>query len=142
MSHHNQDMEIEQEAQATNNTVQRFIEGLRQLEKDRNADALLKLFGEQCSVGNVQLDKPLTGREGAARFWREYRETFGDVESRFSRIMESDGGASLEWVSTGTLKTGQPVAYRGVSILALEGDSISNFMAYFDSHPFTAHLHL
>jgi ketosteroid isomerase-like protein len=123
-----------------NRTVRAFIEGLGQLEKERNSSALVELFADGCSVANVQLEQPLTGTQGAKRFWHDYRETFSEVESSFSRIIESGSVVVLEWTSRGKLRIGRPIEYRGVSILTLEGGKIARFVAYYDSAPFIAHL--
>lgn len=128
------------EAESTNPTVRRFIEGLELLEEKGQAASLLALFSEDCVTGNCHLDEPMRGMEGARQYWHDYRNTFDDIQSRFSRITETGDVAVLEWTSRGTLKTGHPIEYRGVSILTLEGSKISDFIAYFDSKPFTAHL--
>jgi ketosteroid isomerase-like protein len=114
--------------------------GLKKLEAEGDAGELLDLFGESSRVSNVQLEKPLECTEGARRFWHDYRHTFDNIESRFTRITEAGEVAVLEWVSAGKLKTGRAIDYKGVSILTLKDGSISDFMAYFDSHVFTAHL--
>ena len=124
---------------AKNPTVRAFIRGLQRLEKEGNDSTLVKLFAEDSNLGNVNLEKPVRGAVGAARFWREYRHTFEKVESNFTSIFEAGDYAVLEWTSKGTLKTGTPVEYRGVSILTLQGNRISDFMAYYDSRHLTAH---
>ncbi len=129
-------------ARAKNQTVQEFIAGLRQLEATGDGAELLRVFSKTCTISNGQMDKELEGRDGAARFWKDYRDTFRDIKSRFTRITETDRVALLEWTSAGTLKTGGPISYRGVSILTLEGDHITDFMAYFDSRHFVAHPHI
>lgn len=130
----------EKQAEAQIPVVRNFIEGLWELERNANSDSLLQVFSDDCSVGNVELDHPLQGTAGAARFWEEYRKTFEQLESRFSRITETEQVAVLEWTTQGKLKTGRDITYRGVSILTLEGNKIIDFMAYFDSRHFTAHL--
>jgi hypothetical protein len=123
-----------------NRTVRAFVAGLERLERERDDSALLNLFADNCSVSNMQLQAPLSGEEGARRFWHDYRETFSEVESTFSRIVETRNTAVLEWTSKGKLRIGRPIEYRGVSILTLDGDKIAAFIAYYDSAPFTAHL--
>ncbi|MDQ6693632.1 MAG: nuclear transport factor 2 family protein [Chloroflexota bacterium] len=129
-------------ARAKNQTVQEFIAGLRQLEATGDGAELLRVFSKTCTISNGQMDKELEGRDGAARFWKDYRDTFRDIKSQFTRITEMPGVAVLEWTSSGTLKTGGPIYYRGVSIITLDGDEIVDFMAYFDSRHFTAHTHI
>jgi ketosteroid isomerase-like protein len=123
-----------------NRTIRAFVQGLGRLERERDDTALLKLFADNCSVSNMQLQSPLSGEEGARRFWHDYRETFSEVESTFNRIVETRNTVVLEWTSKGKLRIGRPIEYRGVSILTLDGDKITGFIAYYDSAPFTAHL--
>jgi steroid delta-isomerase-like uncharacterized protein len=130
----------QREPRPKNRTAQRFIDALATLEERGDHEEIVALFGDGCQVSNVQLEKPMEGSGGAERYWRQYRHTFKDVKSRFTRITEQDGSAVLEWITEGTLETGRPIQYRGVSVLQLDGDRISDFMAYFDSRPFTEHL--
>ena len=113
------------------------MKGLARLEKDSDPRDLLELFADNCTIGNVLLDTKLHGAEGAKRFWTDYRHTFKDVKSTFSRITEDIGAAVLEWTSKGTLLTGQPVEYRGATVIVVGNERIVDFMAYFDGR----HLH-
>ena len=117
-----------------------FLAGLARLEKDGDAGDVLKLFADNCTVANVMLDTHLYGKEGAQRFWSDYLLAFKDIESEFSRITETTDLVVLEWTSTGTLSTGQPIKYRGASFLTIADELIVDFMAYFDSRHFTTHL--
>ena len=65
-------------------------------------------------MSNAHLLHTLEGRQGAETYWREYRNTFKDVKSRFTRITEAENVAVLEGTTMGTLKTGRPIEYRGV----------------------------
>ncbi|MNT65138.1 SnoaL-like domain protein [compost metagenome] len=78
------------------------------------------------------MPEPVSGRAGARSFWHMYRETFGEIASHFDHVVTADGQAALEWTARGTGHRGQPVRYRGVSLIAFEGDRLSRFMAYFD----------
>ena len=129
-------------AEAKDPTVKAFIEGLRLLEQNESSTQILEQFADNCTVGNVQLDTALEGIEGAKRYWQDYRHTFSDIRSTFDRITEAGQLAVLEWTSTGTLKTGRHISYRGISILTISDNRITDFMAYFDSRHLTAHLHL
>ena len=128
------------EPQAQNPVVSRFIAGLRQLESSADDSAILAVFNEQSSVGNNTLPQQMNGVEGAKSFWKSYRDSFQDITSRFTRIIEAGDQAALEWVSSGTLETGDPFEYSGVSVLSVSDDSVSNFMAYFDSRALEAKL--
>lgn len=122
--------------------VKLFMDSLARLEKEGDSGDLLRLFADNCALGNTLVSaERFQGKDGASRFWSDYRHTFNDIKSEFSRITEAENAAVLEWTSTGTLKTGTPVKYQGVTILTLDNEQIVDFMAYFDSRPLTTHLH-
>ena len=115
-------------------TANRFIEALGQLEAERDLETIVELFAPECEVGNVVSPEKFRGREGAREFWgAKYRDTFGEVRSTFRNVFASDGGAVLEWTTEGTANDGTPVKYDGVSILEIKGDEITRFRAYFDA---------
>jgi hypothetical protein len=126
--------------QPRNRTTQRFIDALSRLEDDGDHSGIAALFADTCRLSNTQLEQPMEGSEGAERYWKRYRHTFKEVKSSFTRITEGNDRAVLEWTSAGTLETGRPIKYTGVTILQLDGDTITDFMAYFDTRPFTEHL--
>jgi hypothetical protein len=111
---------------------QQFIDALGRLEKDRKLGPLVGLFAEDARVGNVLVTEDETGPEGARRFWSQYRDSFGDVSSEFLSVIETDGRAALEWTTTGTSPTGDPIHYDGVSIIEHRDGRITRFGAYFD----------
>lgn len=108
-----------------------FVEALRKLEEDRDAEAIVSTYTEDCQVGNVAVHKTFEGRDGAREFWTDYRKTFGEMRSTFRNVFAADGIAALEWTTEGA-NNGDTVTYEGVSILEIEGDKISRFYAYFD----------
>lgn len=112
--------------------VNRFIDALGKLERDRDLEPITALFSEEAVLANVVMPEPVSGRAGARSFWHMYRETFGAIASQFERVIVGDGQAALEWIARGTGHRGQPVRYRGVSVLTIEGDQLTRFMAYFD----------
>ena len=107
-----------------------FIDALHRLEADRETDAIARLYSPDAVISNPLVDK--RGQEGAAAFWTAYRESFDDIRSEFSSILEADGRIALEWRSTGSAK-GKPFAYEGVSILEVDGEAITAFRTYFDT---------
>ena len=113
-------------------TTQQFIEALHALERDRDLEQIVGLFAAESDVGNNVSSREFTGPDGAREFWQMYRETFGDMESSFRNVIESDGRAALEWTTTGTSAEGAPISYSGVSILEMENGQITRFRAYFD----------
>jgi len=121
--------------------TQLFISALEQLESKGDAGPMLELFADDATLSNVMIETHMKGKEGAQRFWTDYRHSFGDVASKFGRITESEDVIVLEWTSIGSLRTGQPVDYRGCTVLTVSNERIVDFMAYFDSKHLTAHLH-
>ena len=110
-----------------------FVEALRKLEEDRDVEPLVEIHAEDCEVGNVSVPGAFEGHDGLREFWTQYRKTFGEMKSEFRNVFaDEEGHAALEWTTTGT-SNGDEVQYDGVSILEIQGDKVSRFMAYFDS---------
>ena len=109
-----------------------FIEALRNLEEDRDVEALVEIHTEDCEVGNVSVSGTFRGYEGLREFWTSYRSTFGEMKSEFRNVFATEDGAALEWTTEGT-SNGDAVSYDGVSILEIEGGKVRRFMAYFDT---------
>ena len=112
--------------------VQRFMEALEQVESSAQHDAMVALFAEDCKVGNVLAPDHFNGKEGASRFWQDYRSSFGEIKSEFHNCVESADQAALEWVAQGTTTHGHQVRYQGVTVLKFESGKIKRFMSYFD----------
>ncbi len=106
-----------------------FIDALHRLEGERDVNALAALFAPDAVVSNPLVKTE--GQQGAAAFWSAYRDSFDDIRSEFSTILERDGRIALEWRSTGSAK-GRPFDYEGVSVLEV-GDTVTAFRTYFDS---------
>lgn len=114
-------------------TVKSFITALGKLEASHEVEAIVLTFAEDCKLGNAATPKSFSGREGAREFWRQYRDTFGEMKSTFRNVIATENRAALEWATEGTIHAGSVVSYEGVSILELEGGAIKRFHAYFDS---------
>ena len=111
------------------NIAKQFIDALHKLESDRDLETIVSLFSEDCEVGNVVTeDKNISPRD----FWKNYRETFGEVKSTFHNEIFTDAATALEWTTSGTSSAGHEFEYDGVSILEIAGDKITRFHAYFD----------
>jgi hypothetical protein len=127
---------------------QRFIDALQALESGgdedgETLDGIAALFADGAQLSNPRTPAPLDGRDGARRFWQEYRAAFGEIRSEFRSVTEtatgSDRRAVLEWESAGTLRpSDQPIRYQGVSVVEWTGEAISRFAAYFDPSSLTA----
>ena len=109
-----------------------FVNALRNLEENGDAEIMPPLFAENCEIGNSALHDTLSGREGVREFWTSYRGTFAELESNFKNQIVSDGSSALEWESVGRSANGEEVRYQGVSILENDGEHITRFFAYFD----------
>jgi len=107
-------------------------EALGELEGKSDSAKLVALFSDDCEVGNVVARENFQGTEGARRFWTNYRETFGRVQSTFLNQIITDNRAALEWRTEGTSGDGREIGYEGVSILEIEGQKVKRFYAYFD----------
>lgn len=116
----------------TSNVTRHFQEALADLERNRDPEPLIALFGEDATLGNTASHAPLTGRDGARQFWTSYRSSFGEMESRFRSVIKADSQCALEWTTRGTTVDGAPIEYEGVSVMEYDGDRIVRFHAYFD----------
>ena len=64
----------------------RFVEALRELEEDRNVEALVEIHAGGCEVGNVAVPETFRGHAGLREFWTSYRSTFGEKKSTFRNV--------------------------------------------------------
>src|ERR671921_950768 len=113
-----------------------FIGALRELEENRDVEALVEIHAEDCEVGNVSVSETFTGHDGLREFWTEYRKTFGEMKSTFRNVFATEEGAALEWTTEGA-SNGNTVSYDGVSILEIDGGKVRRFIAYFDPRALT-----
>ena len=100
-------------------------------------EPLVELFAADCSVSNLAMQQPATGRQGAVQFWRQYLHIFQEIHSEFSHWVETDQAIVLEWHSKGLLNDGQPVEYAGVSVIEKGDGKVQRFRTYYDSAVFT-----
>jgi ketosteroid isomerase-like protein len=112
--------------------TERFISALHALEAQQDVDGIATLFAGDADVGNAATTREYHGRDGAREFWSSYRETFGEVRSEFISVVDGDDRAALEWRTRGSLATGEPLDYSGVSVLEFRDGEVSRFRAYFD----------
>ena len=61
---------------------------------------------------------------------------FRGIFTEFTHVIEGDGGAVLEWISRGALASGDPVEYKGVTVLETEAGRIRRCRMYYDSAVF------
>ncbi len=119
--------------------AQEFQAALQRMEQSRNFEELAGFFSDDAELSNLGAAQGLRGADGVRRFWKNYLQPFSKVHSEFSNSFAGDGTAALEWRSKGTLTTGQPIAYRGVSVLVLnDAGKVCEFRTYYDSAAFVA----
>jgi ketosteroid isomerase-like protein len=117
--------------------AEKFRTALQQLEQTSDATDLLACFADEAELRRPELDHDSGGTPDAAQFWKTYRDQFSEVSSDFSRIVEAEDIAVLEWTSTAQLSAGHPVTYSGVSLLTFgDDDTITRFSTYYDTAAF------
>jgi hypothetical protein len=112
--------------------TEQFMAAVREFERTGQVGPLLRLFDDESEALNLGRTEPARGVQEVEGFWRDFRE----IRSEFTHVIEGDEGAVLEWVSRGALPNGEPVEYKGVSVLELDGDRIRRFRTYYDSSVF------
>lgn len=118
--------------------TERFIHALHQLEQRGEAAfaEMLALFGsDQCELSNVSL-RPLCGKQGAERFWKDYLAAFKRVCTEFTSVTRAGDQTVLEWISRGMLQSGRAITYEGVTLLRWNGDQVARLRAYHDTAAF------
>ncbi len=119
-----------------NDLPETFMKTLQQIEESRDPAALVELFTDDAELVNLAQTEPMRGRDGAQTFWKHYLGAFSKVHSTFHHHFATDSDATLEWTSDGALPDGEPIKYRGVSILEMRDNKVSRFRTYYDSAAF------
>lgn len=117
-------------------TAKKFMQTLQQIEENKNVESLVSLFTEDAELSNLASSSPLQGKDGARQFWQKYLSVFQQIHSKFTNVVESNGSAVLEWISEGTLTSGEPLKYQGVSIIETVDGKVQRFRTYYDSAAF------
>lgn len=117
--------------------LNRFIRALEALEQQGDVEPLARMHAPDADISNPLAQHRHKGVEGARGFWRTYRDTFQSIRSEFNHVLDNADVAFLEWTSSGTTATGQPVSYRGVSVLEFGPQGIRAFRTYFDPRRLT-----
>ncbi|MFC4638620.1 nuclear transport factor 2 family protein [Deinococcus hohokamensis] len=116
-------------------TTDDFMQALQQAEQSGDVEALVALHAEDVTLRNLTA-QTWEGKDGARTFWQAYLHNFERIRSEFTRAQESDGLGVMEWEATGQLKGGHELAYRGVSLIDVEGGLVKAFRTYYDSAAF------
>ena len=116
--------------------TEEFMRALQQFEATGDLGSLLAMFDDDAEALNLGRTEPARGTDQVEGFWRDYRSIFRTIRSEFTHVIEGKDGAVLEWVSRGALINGEPVEYKGVSVLETGNDRIRKFRTYYDSAVF------
>jgi len=116
--------------------TEEFMRELQRFEATAELEPLLALFHDDAEALNLGRTEPPRGYEEIEEFWRDYRAVFRGIRSEFTHVIEGSGGAVLEWVSRGALANGEPVAYKGVTVLETDSGRIHRCRTYYDSAVF------
>lgn len=119
--------------------VEGFVRALQQAEEKHDPQPLVDVFSDDGETWSVARPVSRTGKEAIRRFWSDYLSAFAQVRSEFTRVIEHDGSAALEWRSDATLSSGQRLQYQGVSLIEVDGGKVTRFRTYFDPRRFTTH---
>jgi len=117
-------------------TAERFMQVLQETEQTGQLQPLVELFSDDAELINLARTEPLKGRNGAHQFWSDYLSVFEHIRSNFTHVAEGDSTAVLEWISQGALSNGEPLSYRGISVLEISNDQVQRFRTYYDSAVF------
>ena len=118
-------------------SAQTFMTALQTVENTREVGPLVALFADDCTVSNLATPEPARGRAGAEQFWQQYLHVFQEIHSEFSHWVETDQDIVLEWHSEGRLNDGEPVRYKGISVVEKTAGKVAAFRTYYDSAAFT-----
>jgi ketosteroid isomerase-like protein len=113
-----------------------FMGTLQRFEATAELGPLLALFHDDGEALNLGRTEPARGHDELEGFWRDYRAVFRGIFTEFTNVIEGDGGSVLEWVSRGALVNGEPVEYKGVTVLETGAGRIRRCRMYYDSAVF------
>jgi hypothetical protein len=116
-----------------------FIDALHALEQGSNDDAnqLVALFAPEATLRNAALQNKgveAKGNDEILQFWVEYKETLGQVETKFHHVTSSPNAAGLFWTTTGRRPEGDDVHYHGSTLLQYNQEGLIEFFrGYYDT---------
>ena len=116
--------------------TERFTAALHTIDSDRDVAPMLELTGDDAELMKLDERNETSGKDGAKAFWEDYRNVFGDLETTFTNSVIGETSAALEWTSTGTLRSGSPFTYRGVTVIEGDEDRLTGVRTYYDSAAF------
>lgn len=127
----------------TKSQAQTFIDALHKLEQGSTGDvaALVALYADDATINNSALDgkgAEMKGTDQITKFWTEYKETLGEVFSKFHHVTTDENAAGLFWTTQGQNPAGDEVHYHGATLLQWNDDGkIEFFRGYYDTRELT-----
>ena len=118
------------------NLTERFADALHRIDADRDTGPMVELTADDAELMKLDSNHQATGKDGAKTFWEDYRNVFGDLETTFTHTVVGEDIAALEWTSTGTLRSGRPFEYNGVTVIQGDDETVSGVRTYYDSAAF------
>jgi ketosteroid isomerase-like protein len=116
--------------------TERFADALHRIDADRDTGPMVELTADDAELMKLDGNHQAAGKDGAKTFWEDYRNIFGDLETTFTHTVVGEDIAALEWTSTGTLRSGKPFEYRGVTVIQGDDETVSGVRTYYDSAAF------
>ena len=119
--------------------TERFTAALHRIDSDRDVQPMIDLTGDDAQLVKLDEHHETRGRDGAKTFWEDYRHVFGELETTFTSSTVGEKTAALEWESTGTLSSGKPFSYTGVTVIESDGSDnelVTGVRTYYDSAAF------
>ena len=119
--------------------TERFTAALHHLDAESDAQPMVDLTADDAELIKLNQTHEARGRDGAKRFWEDYRHVFGELETTFTHSTVGERSAALEWESRGTLRSGKPFSYTGVTVIDGDGsdnDVVTGVRTYYDSAAF------
>ena len=136
-------MSLQTTIMETKSQAQTFIDALHKLEQGSTDDvaALVALYADDATLSNSALDSKnaeIKGTDQITKFWTEYKETLGQIFSKFHHVTTSDNAAGLFWTTEGQNPAGDEVNYHGSTLLQFGADGkIEFFRGYYDTRELT-----
>ncbi len=118
------------------NLTERFADALHRIDADRDTGPMVELTADDAELMKLDGNHQASGKEGAKTFWEDYRNVFGDLETTFTHTVVGEDSAALEWTSTGTLRSGKPFEYNGVTVIQGDDEKVTGVRTYYDSAAF------
>ena len=116
--------------------TERFTDALHRIDSERDIRPMVDLTGDDAELVKLDEHHQTEGKDGVKTFWEDYRDVFGDLQTTFTHSVVGEDSAALEWTSTGTLRSGTPFRYRGVTVIEGDEQRLTSVRTYYDSVAF------